>query len=164
MHKAQAQVREFHRKILHSPTSPAEPELRNPDKRGALGLEEAFETAVAFVGIDRAKELMVWAVAKQEAKIKLDPSLGEPNLERALDGSCDMLYISYGNFEEIGVDGEPFFDEVHAANMRKRDVEQLQVNSALPIGKACKPDGWIGPDIKRVLKRVEADRKRGEFI
>jgi predicted HAD superfamily Cof-like phosphohydrolase len=164
MHKAQAAVREFHRQIMHSPTSPAEPALRNPEKRAALSLEESFETAVAFVGIDRAKELMAWAVSKQEAKIAIDSSLGEPSLERALDGSCDMIYVAYGHFEEIGVDGEGFFDEVHAANMRKRDIEHLQVNSELPIGKACKPEGWVGPDIAGALARVVAYHKKGEVL
>jgi len=156
VHKPQSQVQQFHFKILEGPISPAEPKIRNAELRAKLILEEAFETAVALLGRKRASAVIDEFSDNLacEAEEKGDTA---PDLEEAIDGVVDTLYVCYGTAEDIGVDLEPFFDEVHAANMRKRDPGRKQAASKNPLGKGIKPEGWVGPDIKGVLARVKLD-------
>lgn len=157
MNRAQSQVRQFHQEVLAGPTSPAEPRLRNPHLRARLILEEAIETAFALVGSNDAQtivqEQLVKVLREATAKGEL-----EPDLIRAIDGCTDVNYVVYGTLEDIGVDGEPFMDEVHAANMRKRDPGHGQQATKSPLGKVIKPEGWVGPDIAGVLAKMIAER------
>lgn len=157
MHKAQLQVQEFHRDVLEGPTSPAEPKVRNPELRARLILEEAVETVVALVGGEQAYNMV------REAGRAI-PQRQKPSLLETIDGIVDTIYVCYGTAEDIGVDLEPFFDEVHAANMRKRDPERAQQASKSPLGKVIKPPGWKGPDIAGVLARVTAHKLSREEI
>jgi predicted HAD superfamily Cof-like phosphohydrolase len=154
MNKAQEQVRDFHREVIDGPTSPAEPRVRNPELRASLILEEAIETAVALVGSARAQTIVqaqLVGVLQESARA----GKGEPCLVDAIDGCMDLLYVAYGTCEDIGIDAEPFFDEVHRSNMAKRDPEGRQKISATPLGKKLKPPGWTPPDIDGVLVRFQ---------
>jgi predicted HAD superfamily Cof-like phosphohydrolase len=71
-----------------------------------------------------------------------------PKWPEMIDAIVDLLYVTYGAAVSMGIDLDPFFAEVHAANMRK-------VGGPLrEDGKRLKPPGWVGPNIDRVL--VEA--------
>lgn len=61
-----------------------------------------------------------------------------------VDALVDLLYVTFGTAVEMGVDLTPFFDEVHAANMRKLP--------AAGGGKSLKPVDWQEPDHARVYK------------
>lgn len=63
-----------------------------------------------------------------------------------IDALVDLLYVTYGSAVEMGVDLEPFFEEVHRANMGKI--------AAPDGGKSVKPDGWTPPDIEAVHNRI----------
>ncbi|HLJ68543.1 MAG TPA: hypothetical protein VKX16_14405, partial [Chloroflexota bacterium] len=63
-----------------------------------------------------------------------------------IDALVDLLYVTYGTAVEMGVDLEPFFEEVHRANMRKV--------AAPDGGKSIKPEDWTPPDIAAVYRRV----------
>lgn len=122
MHGVQADVREFHRDVcdLEPPTSIA---IRRPELRAALIREEAEETVAAILRGD---------------------------IVEAIDGMCDLLCVTYGTAEELGVDLAPFWAEVHRSNMAK---------AGGPVrgdGKRLKPEGWQPPDIAGVLAVVEA--------
>lgn len=155
MEKVQRQVREFHAKVLAGPTSPAKPELRHPHLRASLIMEEAIETAIALVGVQEAQSIVHAQLLKV---LQASAGSGEPNLVDAIDGCIDLIYVTYGTLEDIGVDGEPFVDEVHAANMRKVDPGHGQQASKTPLGKVIKPAGWVGPDIAGVLEKLEEER------
>lgn len=146
MHKAQSQVREFHRDVIDAPISPAEPRFRNARLRAALILEEAIETVEALVGTRQAREMV------EEAAAGLSWENGhpnqEPNLVEAIDGLCDTIVVSYGTAEEIGIDLEPFYDEVMRSNMAKRG------GPVRADGKRLKPPGWTPPDLESILDRV----------
>lgn len=135
MHKAQSDVAEFHSKVLkrEDPTTPA---IRRPDLRAELIMEEACETVFALTGVEVA-----WTFQKIFESDK-------PDLLASIDGLIDLLYVTYGTALEMGVDLEPFWDEVHAANMRKANGPVRE------DGKMLKPIGWIGPDIAGVLAKV----------
>lgn len=146
MHRPQQMVQEFHR-VIGQPTSPAKPELRAQRLGAQLLLEEAIETAFALVGSVEAQNIVQDMLLKvlQEATQKKET---EPDLCRAIDGLCDTIVICYGRAETLGVDLEPFYDEVMAANMTKANGP-IDAN-----GKRGKPPGFVPPDIAGVLERV----------
>jgi len=137
--KAQLQVQEFHREVVGSPTSPATPQLRDSELRARLILEESFETVVALVGAKKAISLI-----KHELD-SLPRTSSKPSLIETIDGLCDLWYVLLGTAETIGIDLEPFMDEVHRSNMLKKGA------GVDKYGKQLKPKGWKPPDIAGVL-------------
>src|SRR5688572_25780361 len=59
----------------------------------------------------------------------------------------DLAYVITGTFLELGIDPEPAWQAVHAANMQKE--------AAPGGGKAVKPDGWQPPLIPVMPLAVE---------
>lgn len=138
----QARVRDF-LKALDKPTAPAEPMIRDGHRRARLILEEAFETAFALVGY-KANALAIEVLAVVRFKLRRKsgkPSPIKPDLVGAIDGLCDLIYVVLGTAEALGVELEPHFAAVHAANMRKVSDPQFDEH-----GKVIKPVGWIGPE------------------
>lgn len=116
MNRMQQQVRDFMLAMKQVIAEPgATPELRAAELRALLIKEEAKETVDAY-----------------EAK----------DLVEVLDGLCDILYVTFGAFEAIGVDAQVMFDEVHRTNMAKTDGPTDPVT-----GKKLKPPGWEPPRI-----------------
>ena len=80
------------------------------------------------------------------------------NFVEMIDAICDILYVTYGAAVAMGIDIDPFFEEVHRSNMSKLDPVTKQ-----PIrrkdGKILKPDTYSPPNIKELLFRLH-----GEFI
>jgi predicted HAD superfamily Cof-like phosphohydrolase len=153
MNKVQQQVHEFHRDVIKQPCSPAEPMIRNGMLRARLILEEAVETVVALVGRPKAVALLESAVGDNRLVYPDDEAEAkdsEPNLIEAIDGLADLEYVIAGTAEDIGIDLEPFSDEVHRSNMTKKGGEFRA------DGKLIKP-AWYSPaDIKGVLVKIEA--------
>ncbi len=148
MERSQQKVREFHR-AFNYPTSPAEPKLRDPELRASLIMEEAIETVIALVGAARAQTIVQHQlVTVLQAFTRAGKT--KPDLVEAIDGLADLQYVIAGTFEDIGVDGEIFFDEVHRSNMMKVG------GSIDENGKIQKPAGWTPPDIEGVLARMIA--------
>jgi len=73
----------------------------------------------------------------------------EPNLTEVIDGLCDIKYVVDGTADALGVDLEPFFEEVHYTNMQKLNGPK-DAN-----GKQLKPEGWQPPRIGDMLKSIE---------
>lgn len=147
MHEAQRLVREFHKAINH-PTSPAEPRIRDSFLRARLLLEEAIETAIAFVGPHE-----ISAIVTEELRRGLERAArtkSSSQLVEAIDGLCDTIVVSYGAAEALGVDLEPYFAEVMRSNMAKAS------GPVRPDGKREKPPGWTPPDIKGILDEEAA--------
>lgn len=139
MDRVQRQVLQFHQTF--GLTIGKSPEIREGELRARLLIEEAVETAVALVGSVKAHEIVSAELAKVDT---LTPS--EPNLIEAIDGLCDVDYIVKGSAIVLGVDLEPFADEVHRSNMAKVGGE------VRADGKRLKPPGWTPPDIAGVLR------------
>jgi predicted HAD superfamily Cof-like phosphohydrolase len=113
MNKWQEQVRDFTRKVINGPTSPAEPAIRDAELRARLIAEEAAETIAALVGGPAAANIL------REFAYDAEATAEEPSIVEAIDGLCDVIYVALGTAEAIGVDLEPFFNEVHRTNMLK---------------------------------------------
>jgi predicted HAD superfamily Cof-like phosphohydrolase len=119
----QYQVEEFHRAFKH-PVGDA-PAIRRPELRVKLIREESKEICDAIEAGD---------------------------LVEAIDGVCDLLYVTIGAAVEFGVDIEPIFDEVHRSNMAKLGGPTRE------DGKTLKPEGWRPPDIAGQIDKQRVGR------
>jgi predicted HAD superfamily Cof-like phosphohydrolase len=76
-------------------------------------------------------------------------AVDEGDLEGIADACGDRIYIAIGDALTFGVDLRPIFAEIHRTNMAK-------LHDGKPVhrfdGKIVKPEGWKGPDIRRLLK------------
>jgi predicted HAD superfamily Cof-like phosphohydrolase len=133
----QEQVLEFHKKFgCAIGDRPGMQELENgsidPDDKNVTRLRRSLIT---------------------EEFIELELAFDEGNFEMVIDALCDLMYVINGTGVAFGIDLEPFFDEVHRANMTK---EGGMVRSD---GKILKPIGWQPPDIVGILKKQELPRE-----
>lgn len=148
MHKPQDQVRDFHFRVVGGPTSPAEPALRDSRLRARLIAEEALEAMAGLVGSRAATRLARELCEEMDLERPTDPDVAE-----VVDGLCDLIYVAYGTAEAVGVDLEPYFDEVHRTNMLKDGAVDVDGRGK----KGGKPPGWTPPRIDEML-RAESER------
>lgn len=122
MHKAQEQVRDFHRAC--NLVRPDFPKFVWEDMGG-----------IRYDLMEEELDEYKLACANQDV-------LG------AIDALCDLLYVTYGAAVAMGVDLEPFFEEVQRANMEKAGGPKRE------DGKQLKPHDWQGPNHKKVFAQV----------
>jgi predicted HAD superfamily Cof-like phosphohydrolase len=67
------------------------------------------------------------------------------------DAMVDIIYYIENAASKNCINLDDIFDEVHSANMRKRDPNTGNFIIRATDGKVLKPEGWVGPDIKKVL-------------
>ncbi|MBI3972280.1 MAG: hypothetical protein HY332_13425 [Chloroflexi bacterium] len=120
MTKEQAMVAEFHRLFGLSAPDHLDAESYPGELRVRLIQEEADEFAEA-VQVGDVPEM--------------------------IDALCDLLYVTYGAAVALGVDLEPFFQEVHRANMAKVGGHRRA------DGKWLKPANWQAPNIEGILRK-----------
>lgn len=97
-------------------------------------------------GLDAASfpgELRVRLI--QEEAEEFAEAVRDGDVVEMVDALCDLLYVTYGAAVSLGVDLQPFFEEVHASNMAKVDGYRRE------DGKWMKPAGWQPPDIAGLL-------------
>jgi predicted HAD superfamily Cof-like phosphohydrolase len=146
MNIQQRLVEEFHDKF--GATIGHWPEMRDRELRAKLIMEEAVETVAAMGFLVQAGISDGYTL---EPIADFDKERTEPDLVEAIDGLCDLLYVVNGAAVAFGIDLEPFFDEVHRANMAKEG------GMTRADGKVLKPEGWKPPDIESILLRQEAN-------
>lgn len=73
---------------------------------------------------------------------------------QVLDGLVDSIVVLHNTSNAMGIDLEPFWDEVHRSNMAKAGGPKRA------DGKALKPDDWTPPDIQGLLERLLYDGGR----
>lgn len=82
---------------------------------------EGFHQAMGFPApkcLDRGRGDLRCRLLEEEVA-KLCSALQADDWLDTIDALVDILTVAYGTVVEMGVDLDPFFDEVHAANMRK---------------------------------------------
>lgn len=137
MHKPQEQVRDFHRACgLRRPTSFDLPDPKDMKLRLGLILEE-FQELTQAVGFK--------LIQRQDGEFDLQYEGRDVGVLPMIDALCDILYVVYGMAIALGLDLEPFFDEVQRANMEKAGGPKRE------DGKQLKPEGWRGPDHESVF-------------
>lgn len=129
MYKKQMQIRDFHRacnlKAGEGPDElPIRPESWNPDE-----MKLRFD------------------LIKEEV-IELADAINAGNATEVVDALCDIVYVTYGFFVSIGIDSEPFEEEVHRTNMLKASGPKRE------DGKQLKPEGWQPPRIAQMLDQM----------
>lgn len=146
----QQDVEDFHRETqIDIGGSP--PAVRRGQLRAKLIMEEAAETAAALTG-----ETIQYQIGFHDYE-QVEPDSGV-HLCEAIDGIVDTIVVSLGTAIEMGIQLQPFWDEVHRTNMAKANGPKRA------DGKQLKPPGWTPPDIFGVLVRehpelaVEGDR------
>lgn len=98
---------------------------------------------------DEATRKLRARLLAEECKETID-ALEADDWEGVIDGLCDVIYIALGTAESYGVDLEPFYEEVHRANMAKFPKGVVTINE---YGKVQKPADWKGPDHQRIARR-----------
>lgn len=139
MYEPQKKVHEFYVK-MGSPVYPAEPKIREADLGARLILEEALETASGLVGRSEALRVVESLTSSKYQSWSMFPDLVE-----VVDGLCDLSYVTYGRAEAVGIDLQPYFELVHAANMQK-EPRLIDAHGK----RGYKPDGWEDP--KEVMR------------
>jgi predicted HAD superfamily Cof-like phosphohydrolase len=131
----QTDVEEFMRSGEHP--APSKPDFSTwpGELRLALIEEEAAEIRAAWMCL----------------KVTTAPSVREKYEAEIIDGLIDLIYVTVGAASAAGIDLQPFWEEVHSANLRKFSLGVLK-NDA---GKVIKPPSWKGPEMLEVLRAVK---------
>jgi predicted HAD superfamily Cof-like phosphohydrolase len=81
---------------------------------------------------------------------ELTDAIDSGDMKGVADGIADLVWVACGTAAEYGIDLDGVWAEVSDANWRKlgSDGEPILRDD----GKILKPEGWVGPDIGRVLK------------
>ena len=82
----------------------------------------------------------------EEEVEELREAANQENWLAITDALVDILYFTYGTAVEMGLDLQPFFDEVHRANLAKTPAQHGE--------KPAKPAHWSPPDLERVFRQV----------
>lgn len=145
-------VRDFHQAFNHpSPDEPTAIPVETAIKRASWTMEELVEFLHASVGgnpEEFSKALTEFgnafneAVEKQLKEGEYTDKSDKEILVRQVDALTDISYFNYGSFVVAGVNPQPFFDIVQAANMGKLDRETGKPIIRESDGKIMKPDYW----------------------
>jgi len=83
---------------------------------------------------------------REEANEAAD-AIDAGDLVEAVDGLCDLMYVTIGAFEAFGLDATKYFNIVHKYNMMKTGHRKDDK------GKVLKPEGWVPPqeEIRQAL-------------
>lgn len=85
-----------------------------------------------------------------EVALREEPSY-TPDIVQAADAIGDILVVTYGAANRLGVNGPAVFNEVHRSNMTKVWPDGT-VHKRESDGKVIKPNTYTPPDIEEVLK------------
>ena len=128
-------LRDFHDAIgedrRDAPTTPARDLLI---LRRTLIQEEAAEVDAEFQAL----------ATRLEAGETLEPV----DLSALAHELADLLYVTYGAFDRLGLDADAVFAEVHRANLLKASGPRRA------DGKILKPEGWQPADVRAVIKQA----------
>jgi len=103
-----------------------------------------------------AEEYNEFYSAMNELHRLSDDDVYTTKLIDVIDALCDLIVVIHNVSNAMGIDLEPFFDEVHKKNMEKAGGPKRD------DGKQLKPEGWTPPDHESILKciiGVEIDKQ-----
>ncbi|MFC4639869.1 hypothetical protein [Deinococcus hohokamensis] len=127
-------LRAFHDALgMKQPERPGVPSRATLTLRRTLIEEESHEVLEAFAALARQLD------AGQA------PGLAE--LAALAHELADLLYVTYGAFDALGIDADAVFAEIHRANLAKAGGPRRG------DGKLLKPEGWLPADVRAVLER-----------
>lgn len=134
MHNA-AKIREFHRAIgADSPDTPTLPSLKLLELRRTLIAEEWQEVQEELHALER--------------RLSAGEAVAASDLAPLAHELADLLYVTYGALDQLGIDADAVFAEIHRANLSKASGPKRS------DGKQLKPEGWQPADVKKVLAGI----------
>lgn len=86
----------------------------------------------------------------QEEGNELADAIKANDVVEQLDALLDIIVVSIGAMNSLGVDSEGAWNEVMRTNMAKIDPETGKVRKR-EDGKVLKPEGWTAPQLKPFL-------------
>jgi len=125
----------------------------NKWQRKVQRFHEKFGLMVQRYGANFAFVELRKSLIEEECRELLE-AIDQRDMPAAIDGGCDLIYVVLGSFVSWGVNLDPFFAEVHRANMRKTGGPKRG------DGKILKPEGWESPDIAGILAEMGQNRGR----
>lgn len=137
------------------PDHPSAMSAKEVDFVCRMVVDELLELQATVAPADLAKSKMLEFV--RDAKSL--PQEPEPTVESQSDALLDSVYYLYHAAAKRGLNLDAVFEEVHAANMRKADPATGKFLRRASDGKILKPEGWVGPDVRRALYRDEEDEE-----
>lgn len=143
-----AEIKKFggsHQKLVHDMMMALNIPLENEDHPRVNNLN--FKLLRSLVA-EEAKEfndamVLLEHVIQMNCGIDLIPYWAE-----VIDAICDIDVVIHNTSNAMGIDTEPFFQEVHRSNMAKAG------GPTRSDGKKLKPKGWEPPRIKEMLKEI----------
>lgn len=128
-------LREFHRAIgLTPPTRPAVPTADVLALRRTLISEEYAETEAEFAALAE--------------RIGAGEAVPPGDLTPLAHELIDLLYVTYGALDLLGIDADAVLAEVHRANLSKASGPRRA------DGKQLKPEGWQPADVRGVIAEL----------
>ncbi|KQR04573.1 hypothetical protein [Deinococcus sp. Leaf326] len=125
-------LREFHRAIgLTPPNRPTVPGADVLALRRTLITEEYAETEAEFASLAE--------------RIAAGEALSAGDLTPLAHELADLLYVTYGALDLLGIDADAVLAEVHRANLSKASGPRRA------DGKQLKPEGWQPADVRGVI-------------
>lgn len=94
----------------------------------------------------------------KEEFAELQKAVDENNLAEILDGAIDLIYVTAGLVNSLGIDGMKAFRIIHESNMAKLENKDKIVSRK--DKKVLKPEGWKSPKDK--LKQLLNKRNGAE--
>lgn len=139
METAQRDVTDFHR-AMGIPIG-AIPNSMTDDRAALrMGLiEEEFKELAEALGYEPG------LCFDREWDYRAGHGYGKRSLADAVDAIADLIYVALGTAVEMGVDMDPIWRAVHAANMAKVGGPKRD------DGKQMKPPGWVPPPIAELV-------------
>lgn len=123
---------EFHRAVGQPPpTRPTVPSIGLLALRHTLIQEESAEVSAEFSAL--------------AARLDGEGPLSPLDLAPLAHELADLLYVTYGALDQLGLDAEAIFAEVHRANLSKASGPRRA------DGKQLKPPGWQPADVRAVI-------------
>lgn len=101
--------------------------------------------------IDKLLQLRATLIGEESKEVLAELDNGNPDLARIAKELADLLYVTYGCADMLGIPLDDVFDEVHRSNMSKLDENGNPVFRE--DGKILKSPLYKEADVKGVLDR-----------
>ena len=106
------------------------------------------------VGDRNAEQYAMYIKLIDEEVGELHQAVSAGDLIEQLDALIDIMVVTVGAIQSLGVDGDGAWKEVMSTNFAKIDSLTGRVRKR-EDGKVLKPVGWVPPDLKPFVKEIK---------
>lgn len=106
--------------------------------------------------LDNVAGLDLYIKLIEEELSELKAARANNDIVEIADAIIDIVYVTAGAGNSIGLPLDALWEEVHGSNMAKVDPDTGMVKRR-EDGKILKPEGWKKPDIAGVLQEYGAE-------